>query len=111
IDATGAPLPGVSAFDLCVRVFPDDIAVTTHEKLLTEREEERGIAYWKALRAATTDEARKDAWRALADKIGANRAAWVALQTRPDNWSTPPPASDDDLQFPDIELTKPDRWT
>jgi hypothetical protein len=100
-----------AGLELCVRVFPDEIAVTTHEKMLTGREEQRGIAYWKALRAAADDEARKDAWRNLSDKIGANRAAWVALQTKPTNWSTPPPASDDALQFPKIDLTKPDAWT
>lgn len=110
VDATGAA-GGAQGFDLCVRVFPDEVAVATHEKLLTEAEEQRGVAYWKALREATGDEVRKDAWRTLADKIGANRAAWVALQTKPANWSTPPPASDDALQFPKLELTKPDRWT
>jgi len=95
--------------DLCVRVFPDEIAVSTHEKVLTELEEQRGRGYWTALRDATSDEQRKDAWRTLADKIGANRAAWVALHTKPSNWSTPPPNVE--LQFPKLELTKPDRWT
>ncbi len=97
--------------ELWVRVFPDEVAVATHEKVLTELEEQRGIAYWKALRGAMDDKSRKDAWGTLADKSGANRAAWVALQTKPLNWSTPPPASDADLQFPVLELTKPDRWT
>lgn len=96
---------------LWVRVYPDEIAVTTHEKVLTDREVSLGTTYWKALRDATDDKARADEWRTLADKFGANRAAWVALQTKPSNWSTPPPASDADLQFPDITSTKPDNWT
>lgn len=96
---------------LWVRVFPDEVAVTTHEKILTDREKDAGVSYWKALRGGVNDDARKDAWRALADKFGANRAAWVALQTKPLNWATPPPASDEDLQFPDIQVTKPDNWT
>ncbi len=96
---------------LWVRVYPDEVAVTTHEKILTEREVEFGVAYWKTLRGTTDEEVRKDAWRALADKFGANRAAWVALQTKPLNWATPPPASDDLLEFPDLEKTKPDNWT
>jgi predicted nucleic acid-binding Zn-ribbon protein len=100
-----------SGEQLWVRVFPDEVAVTTHEKILTDRERDFGVAYWKSLRGATDEDKRKDAWRALADKFGANRAAWVALQTRPLNWSAPPPASDDDLQFPDIKVTKPDNWT
>ena len=97
--------------ELWVRVFPDEVAVTTHEKVLTEREEVHGRAYWKALRNATGDEARKAAWQALADRFGANRAAWVALQTKPLNWSTPPPPTDADLRFPDHQVTKPDSWT
>ncbi|HEY7099775.1 MAG TPA: hypothetical protein VH437_23835 [Terriglobales bacterium] len=96
---------------LWVRVYPDEVAVTTHEKILTDREVELGIVYWKALRDAADDTARANAWRTLADKFGANRAAWVALQTKPLNWSTPPPASDDDLDFPVITTTKPDNWT
>jgi hypothetical protein len=96
---------------LWVRVYPDEVAVTTHEKILTDREVDFGVAYWKTLRGTTDEDVRKDAWRALADKFGANRSAWVALQTKPLNWSTPPPASDDDLQFPVIEKTKPDNWT
>ena len=38
-----------------MRVFPDEIAINTHEKLLTEREQTQGVAYWKALRAATDE--------------------------------------------------------
>src|SRR5206468_2438799 len=97
--------------ELWVRVFPDEIAVTTHEKILPARESTQGIACWKALRSAGDDAARKAAWQALADRFGANRAAWVALQTKPLNWTTPPPASDDDLQYPEIPLTKPDSWS
>lgn len=96
--------------ELWVRVFPDEIAVTSHEKILTDRERDAGVAYWKALADTTDDAKRKDAWRALADKFGANRAAWVALQTKPLNWTMPPPSSGD-LKFSDIKVTKPDNWT
>jgi hypothetical protein len=97
--------------ELWVRIFPDEIAINTHEKLLTEREQTNGVAYWKALRAATDDTARKAAWQELVKHFGANRSAWVALQTKPTNWSEPPPASDDALQFPPLDLAKPDSWT
>jgi hypothetical protein len=97
--------------ELWVRVFPDEIAVNSHEKLLTEREQTQGMAYWKELRGAATDAARKTAWQTLAKRFGANRGAWVALQTKPTNWSTPPPKSDDDLEFPEFDATKPDTWT
>ncbi len=99
------------AKQLWVRVYPDEIAITTHEKVLTDREVDGGFAYWKALRGAASETARADAWRSLADRLGANRAAWVALQTKPLNWGTPPPASDDLLEFPEINSTKPDNWT
>ncbi len=91
-----------------MRVFPDEIAITTHEPILTTKEHTEGMAYWEALRAATTEEARETAWRTLADMFGANRAAWVALQLKPTNWSTPPPAAGVDLAFPNVPLTKPD---
>ena len=97
--------------ELWVRIFPDEIAINTHEKLLTEREQTFGMAYWKALRAAKDDDARKAAWQDLVKRFGANRAAWVALQTKPTNWSDPPPASDDVLQFPKFDVAKPDSWT
>ncbi len=97
--------------ELWVRVFPDEIAITTHEPILTTKEHTEGMAYWEALRAATTEEARETAWRTLADMFGANRAAWVALQLKPTNWSTPPPAAGVDLAFPNVPLTKPDSWS
>ena len=97
--------------ELWVRVFPDEIAINTHEELLMEREQTQGIAYWKALRAATDETARKAAWQDLVKRFGANRSAWVALQTKPTNWSTPPPASDDALEFPPLDVAKPDSWT
>jgi hypothetical protein len=97
--------------ELWVRVFPDEIAINTHEKLLTEREQTFGMAYWKGLRAAKDDDARKSAWQDLVKRFGGNRAAWVALQTKPTNWSDPPPASDDVLQFPKFDVAKPDSWT
>ncbi len=100
-----------SGEQLWVRAYPDEVAVTTHEKILTERELDFGVAYWKALRGATDEEVRKKAWRTLADRFGANRAAWIALQTKPLNWSTPPPASDDLLTFPVIETTQIDSWS
>lgn len=97
--------------ELWVRVFPDDVAVVTHEKVLTDAEVEHGRAYWTALRAAADADARTEAWRALVDRFGANRGAWVALQTKPTNWDAA--ATDPQLafEFPDPPLTKPDAWT
>ncbi len=97
--------------ELWVRVYPDDVAVTTHEKVLTDSEYQAGKDYWTALRGAAGEDERKNAWRKLADRFGPNRAAWVALQTKPLNWNSDPPPAVPDLQFPQPELTKPDSWT
>ena len=94
---------------LCVRVFPDDIAVVTHEKTLTPTEVDYGAAYWKALWNATTEDAKKTAWRMLADKFGANRSAWVARATKPTNFDEA--ESEGALEFPAFDLTKPASWT
>lgn len=99
--------------ELWIRVFPDDIAISTSEKVLTQQEIDYGIAYWKALWNAKDDEEKKKtAWRIPADRFGANRAAWVALQTKPENWEGASLLiSEDDLVFPEIDQTKPDSWT
>ena len=96
--------------ELWVRVFPDDIAVVTHEKVLTDAEVTHGQAYWTARHGADDDAANK-AWQALADRLGANRAAWVALETEPTNWAAAGSDPHVPLKFPDPPLTKPDSWT
>jgi hypothetical protein len=96
---------------LWVRVFPDEIAVTSHEKVLTEKEFDYGKAYWSNLWSAGQDEIKKkQSWRIIADVFGANRAAWVAQQTRPLNWESVL-TSLDQLQFPEPGVTKNDSWT
>src|SRR4029453_2315635 len=54
---------------------------------------------------------RAPAWGTLAHIFGPNRSAWVALQLKPTNWSTPPPAAGVDLAFPNLPLTKPASWS
>lgn len=78
---------------LRVRIFPDDLAVITHEEPLTEAELAAGTTYWTQGAAGGGDEqAYRDAWRALVAKHGPRRAAWVALQTRPEQPASPDPA-------------------
>jgi hypothetical protein len=102
VDGPGPP-------ELLVRAYPDDIAVATHEKALTEAELKHGRAYWTALRAAVNEDERAEAWRALALRFGANRSSWVARQTKPSNWETA--KSGDALDFPETPVVKPDSWT
>lgn len=75
--------------ELWVRIYPDDIAVHTHEKALTRDEADAGVEYWTARTAAASidDEAERErlekgAWRALANAYGGTRAAWIASEIK-----------------------------
>ena len=97
--------------ELWVRVYPDDVEVATHEKVLTDAEVTGGQAYWTQRQAATSDDERSAAWSALSQRFGANRAAWVARETKPLNWDAAAADRRLPLDFPPVPLTKPDAWT
>jgi hypothetical protein len=83
---------------LRVRIFPDDIAMVSHEPQLTAGERAAGIAHWRQAAANGADEpARRAAWRALCAKYGSGRAAWIAHRTRPSVPIAAPPALADAL--------------
>ena len=64
--------------ELWVRIYPDDIAIHTHEEALTLEEVEAGKAYWYEVWAADDDyEAKLAAWRAISTSYGSQRAAWI----------------------------------
>src|SRR5580698_11269877 len=75
--------------ELCVRIYPDQIAVDTHEPELTTQELADGQAYWNALWQAGNPPANPDdvkaPWRTLASLYNPQRAAWIALQLTPTN--------------------------
>ncbi len=96
--------------ELWVRVFPDEVAVNTHEEVLTQREVDSGMDYWKLMWASADEQKKKEAWSGLANKFGGNRAAWVALNTKPLNWDTNV-GVEDELQFPTIDVVKASQWT
>ncbi|MGE0469552.1 MAG: hypothetical protein AB7L09_12300 [Nitrospira sp.] len=82
---------GVSHTELWVRVYPDDIAIHTHEKTLTDREIVAGELYWTELVTAEHlrdegDIRRRSAWRHLVELFGGQRSAWIARQTKPSDW-------------------------
>lgn len=105
--------------ELWVRIYPDDIAIHTHEELLTDQELAAGEKYWKALFDAEKnggeqkEDQKKAAWATLTSMFGSQRSTWIAKQTKPLNWT--PDLSDindeSQLQFPSHDLTKTHAWS
>lgn len=96
---------------LWIRIYPDDICVDRHERWLTKEEAEAGKAYWIDLLEAekkSDEAAKRAAWAQLRERLGMQRALWVARQTKPQNWEarlTSP------LVFPVQQDTKSHGWT
>jgi hypothetical protein len=79
---------GLSHTELWVRIYPDDVAVHTHERILTDSEVAAGELYWTELVTAEhlrdeRDNRRRACWRHLVDLFGGQRSAWIARQTKP----------------------------
>lgn len=79
------------SIELRVRIFPDKIHLDSHEADLTANEQTWGQHYWQQDWLAGNDTvARSDAWRQIADRFGANRAAWIIRVLQPTNASQRP---------------------
>jgi hypothetical protein len=116
--------------DFCVRIYPDDLHVETHEPELLDTELIHGRQAWEQIWRAAGDEARRRAaWAQLAQRFGPPRAAWILRATRPGNPQDRPAAPIGDEQplpssphFADAPVheqawtrapvvrTLPDRW-
>ncbi len=96
--------------ELWIRIFPDDIAIHTHEELLTDTEYENGKIYWKNIFNETDNSIKEGAWNTLVSAYGANRSAWVIKETKPANWDE---NADDEneLIFPVYTEFKTGSWT
>jgi hypothetical protein len=120
--------------ELWARIYPDQIAINSHEPELTAQEIADGQGYWNAIWNAGLPPASLDTiqapWRGLASLYGSPRAAWIALQMTPTNQSsqptaatpdgstpTPspifptPPTRDSSWQKPALAACLPDAWT
>lgn len=113
--------------ELRVRIYPDKIHLDSHEPELTPDERTWGAAYWQQdFAAGANPDARLDAWRALANRYGAPRAAWIARTLQPTNLADrgksptpaprlpqlPPPPKEGDMAWrhaPQARLL-PDQW-
>lgn len=90
------------AFELWVRIYPDDIFVHGHEEYLSFAEIRAGQAFWirywdiqKESIGLKNEEKNKmlvDAWKKLQDAYLPAKAAWIYKLTKPSNF--PPPNLD-----------------
>jgi hypothetical protein len=82
--------------ELWVRIYPDQIAVDSHEPELTSQEVSDGQVYWSAVWQAGKTPAKPDdsraPWRVLAALYGSPRAAWIAQALTPTNQAAQPSA-------------------
>jgi hypothetical protein len=82
--------------ELWVRIYPDQIAVNSHEPELTNQEISDGEAYWNAVWIAGNPPPDPDddkaPWRTIAALYSPQRAAWICLQLTPTNLAQQPVA-------------------
>ena len=87
-----------------MRIYPDQIAINSHEPELTDQEIADGKTYWDAVWRAGNPppsiDTVKAPWRGLASLYGAPRAAWIALQMTPTNLAAQPAAPTPDGSDP-----------
>ena len=91
--------------ELRVRVYPDRIHIDSHEAELTQTEKTWGQHYWTQIFKAGDDtQAQKDAWRQLAERYDAQRAAWIARLLRPKNFDARTATTEPD--FPRVDVVE-----
>ena len=103
--------------ELRVRIYPDKVHIDSHDPALGADEAAWGRRFWELWRQAAGEAAgQRDAWRMLANRLGPERAAWVARALTPLDTGDGPP------RFPDLgppaEIARrallrllPERWT
>jgi hypothetical protein len=86
-------------YQIWIRIFPDDIAIESHEAALTKSEIAQSQIYWTTVWTTSNSTVKVNAWDVVCRQFTSQRAAWIIKQMEPLNVSqTPrPPAPD----FPD----------
>lgn len=104
--------------ELWLRIYPDDISIHTHEKVLTDKEIAGGEQYWKFFFEAEKnsdgekEDLKKSAWSNLVLSFSSQRSAWIARQTKPENWNDLANIENaDQLVFPGHPQSKPFEWS
>jgi hypothetical protein len=72
--------------ELLVRIYPDQLGISTHEGALTAAEQAAGKQYWELAPIAPKNNPSLhdlDHWRALVARFGAARSQWILRQTTP----------------------------
>ncbi len=94
------PIDATVKTRLCIRIFPDDIHIDTHEPLLTENEYSLLNSFWTSVwKGAGAEDVRKSAWRVLCSAIGRERAAYLVQKFPPLNSGDQPttPVSENEV--------------
>lgn len=102
---------------LWVRVFPDQIAIESHENTVTATELSAAKEFWQNLWEQPDRTKRLNEWNALALRFGRYRAAYLIDALRPMNYATDFNDGDDQdpnkapIVFPADPDLKYDAWT
>ncbi len=108
--------PGQNKKYLGLRFFPDDVFITTHERLLTAEEITAGKEFWNEQWKVIGDpnknltEAHKGGWQVLSSAHGHQRAAFISLKTKPTNWPIDLSVVPGVIEFPVLEA-KDGSWS
>ena len=101
---------------LWVRIYPDDIAIDTHEEELTGDELAAGKTYWLENIKLSEDPRNKveefiGPWRTLARAYGPERAAWIVKETDSYEIQGTGEVSVEDVEFFYDRESKVDAWS
>jgi hypothetical protein len=86
-----APSAAAPAYQLLVRIYPDDCSIDTFEPLLSQSELTNVKAYWMNIwRAGGVETDQRGAWSSLVGAQGSGRAGWLADNFQPLNLAAEP---------------------